>query len=104
MSRSRKKNPYSTDNSGKKLKKLANKRVRSLLKNPENTLSYRSYKKAFPSWDICDYKFYGHSFERFYKKKIEQWEHRRMFPYWKDEPMPTKEECWLDYLKWYLRK
>lgn len=45
MSRSRKKTPYNTDTSQKFLKKVANKRVRRLLKNPDNNLPYSSYKK-----------------------------------------------------------
>lgn len=104
MSRSRKKNPYSTDDSGKTLKRVANKRIRRLLKNPEIELRYKSYKKAYPSWDICDYRFRGDGFEEFYRKQINRWEHRRMFSYWCNEPKPTRKECWLMYLKWYLRK
>ena len=104
MSRSRKKTPYNTDTSQKFLKKVANKRDRRLLKNPDNSLPYSSYKKAFQSWDICDYKNYGHSFEEFYKEEVALWRHWRTLPYWKNEPKPTREECWLDYLKQYLRK
>lgn len=104
MSRSRKKTPYSTDNSGKDLKRVANKRIRRLLKNPDIDLRYKSYKKAYPSWDICDFRFYGEDFEKFYKKQIIRWKYRRLYSFWQDEKMPTRKECWQMYLKWYLRK
>jgi len=62
MSRSYKKSPWIVDKKDKKMKRLANKRVR----NTKNIANGKGYKKAFPSWDISDYKW------RFTEKEIEE--------------------------------
>lgn len=54
MSRSFKKHPVVTDRNNKWAKKDANRRIRKL----EDLGSGNEYKKHYPSWDICDYKFW----------------------------------------------
>ena len=56
MSRSYKKNPWVTDHKAgttKETKKFANKTVR----HRKNLPSGKAYRKAFESWNICDYKY-----------------------------------------------
>ncbi|MCQ2801311.1 MAG: hypothetical protein MJ222_01455 [Bacilli bacterium] len=64
MSRSYKKTPYCGDETSKWNKRLANKRVRRILKNPDMELQNSSYKKAYQSWNIVDYYFIQ-TFEEF---------------------------------------
>ena len=55
MSRSYKKNPYSTDNrSSGDNKKIAN---RTFRRNKKTLYQGGAYKKAYCSWNICDYRF-----------------------------------------------
>ena len=54
MSRSYKKTSYCGDKKGKDKKRCANHKVRSYLKqHPEESLKGRSFRKIFPTWDIC---------------------------------------------------
>ena len=55
MSRSYKKHPFCSDSNTQKRywKRVANKRIR----RREDALNHRSYKKAFRSWMIHEYRF-----------------------------------------------
>ena len=61
MSRSYKKNPFATDHSRgtKYMKRLANHKVRRVIKNSEDLPSKLKHKKMTESWNICDYKWYS---------------------------------------------
>lgn len=56
MSHSYKKNPVGGLSNDTNAKKQANKRLRKLPLNED--FSNSSYKKYYPSWEICDYKTY----------------------------------------------
>ena len=68
MSRSYKKTPRSGDKKNKFLKKYANRKYRKL--PLEDTVQYKSYKKTFCSYDICDYEDVGRIFEEFYHQSV----------------------------------
>lgn len=82
MSRSYKKIPIYKDRNPY-MKKLANRKLRRRLNANEECFigNYKSYKKTFESWDICDYYFMGYS-----KKKL-----RRLKKDWRND----------DYLKYF---
>ena len=99
MSRSRKKTPVTKDSPGKIKKRMANKRVRNRLKRDlEESLQYKTYRKTYPQYDLCDWWFYGGSFERYYRRI------RRLFYEYPSHPMPTREELRKDWYKIYRRK
>ena len=100
MSRSYKHTPYCGDRKNKYMKRYANKCIRQSLKNSDYLPSAAKYKKMFESWDICDYFWYGYSFESYYQKEIAKWYEWR----YRYDPFPSREECWKDYYKYYLRK
>ena len=100
MSRSYKKHPWCCDKPAKGIKRCANSKVRSALKDPNVVLKGSAYKKVFESWDICDYFWYGYSFESYYQKEVAYWYEWRHRYY----PFPNREECWKDYVKYYLMK
>lgn len=82
MSRSYKKIPYCGDQTGKFMKKYANRRIR---RNKKLKLNNKSYKKYTESWSIRDYYFIE-TFKNWYKDM--------KFLY----PEMTDEEI---YKKWY---
>jgi hypothetical protein len=84
------------------MKKVANHKVRQLLKNPDFELPNKTYKKCFCSWNICDYytKYPG-GFEEYYRGELKWW-YQWGSKY--NEPFPDKELCWKDYKKHYLVK
>ena len=103
MSRSYKHTPYAGDKKDKFLKKYANRKLRR--KKLTHDLQYKSYRKDFCSWEICDfYWIETKSFEEYYKSQVEHWLENRCLWYMQDEPFPTKEECWKIYQKVYIRK
>lgn len=104
MSRSYKKTPYCGDNKSNGMKKVANHKVRRLLKNPDVDFPHKAYRKAFCSWDICDYKYIQSSFESYYRDELRRWAEWRRYSWYKEKPKPTREECWKDYCKIYIRK
>lgn len=63
MSRSYKHTPvYKTIKAGNMEKKYANRRIRRKAKiSPDGIQVGKSnyYRKLYPSWDICDYRFWG---------------------------------------------
>ena len=55
MSRSYKKSPYWTYNNVSRFqKRIANRKVRKYLKNMNNYIHHKNYKKIYDSWNICD--------------------------------------------------
>ena len=99
MSRSYKKTPRSGDKKNKFLKKYANRKYRKL--PLEDTVQHKSYKKTFCSYDICDYEDVGTTFEQYYQGRIKWW---RVFSCYSNEPFPTREKAWQEYLKYFIRK
>ena len=100
MSRSYKHTPYSGEKKNRFMKRYANRRLRR--KKLAHDLQHKSYRKDLCSYDICDYyTIETKNFEEYYKSCVIHW-HK-----WKnylDDPMPTREECWENYQKWYIRK
>ena len=90
MSHSYKKTPYCGDRKQKIMKRQANKIVRKSKEAYQNA----SYKKCFCSYNICDFKDVGCTFEKFWKTRIRQW---KCWGY-KYYPYPDKKE---EYRKWY---
>lgn len=101
MSRSFKHTPYCGDKKSKFFKRYANRKLRR--KKFEHNLQNKSYRKDFCYYDICDYyTIETDNFEIYYLKQIELWQKWRA---WGDDiPYPTREECWKEYHKWYIRK
>jgi hypothetical protein len=94
MGKSLKKTPISKDNgdSHKENKKIANRRVRSKLRNLEYEIKNgKSYRKEYPSYDIADHIFYWSKEEAIkeYRNPDHSW------IYW-DKEFPTLED-WLNY-------
>ena len=103
MSRSYKHTPYSGDKKDKFLKKYANRKLRR--KKLTHDLQNKSYRKDFCSWEICDYYWITtKNFEEYYKLRINRWLEDRYVWRFLEEPFPTREECWKDYKKTYIRK
>ena len=98
MSRSYKHTPYCGDRKDKILKQYANRRLRR--KKLDIEYQYNAYKKAFPSWDICDYYEVEISFDEYYKSRVSSWIRWGQGYY----PFPKREEVWKEYCKMYLRK
>ncbi len=101
MSKSYKHTPYAGQQKNRYMKKLANRKVRRMLKNPDISLSYKSYKKAFESWDICDYYHKAFSFNKYYHRQINRWYqwHNR-----NEKESPSEDEIREQYKRWYVRK
>lgn len=99
MSRSYKHTAYSGDKKDKFFKKYANKRLRQ--KKLQHDYKYRSYKKDFCSYDICDYYWLAPSFEKFYIFQLQSW-----YTSWSRniDKKPTRRGCWDFYQKYYIRK
>lgn len=93
MSRSYKKVPYCGDKKNKETKRIANKAVRNYLKNPKHKLSKNSFKKVFPSWDICDYGWIK-SWKKYWDDCLRTYNEH---PEWYKRPLNKKEE----YRYWY---
>ena len=99
MSRSRKKTPILKDSPGKIKKRLANKRVRNCLKRDlEESLQYKRYRKTYSQWDLCDWWYWGGSFEEYYHYM------QRVNNDYPVPPFPTKEELRKTWSKKYRRK
>ena len=95
MSRSYKKTSYCGDKKGKDKKRCANHKVRSYLKqHPEELLKGRSFRKIFPTWDICDY-YWICSWEEYWASTIRLW---KRFDEPLGEPFPDQKE---EYRRWY---
>ena len=97
MSRSYKKHPYLKESSKhtKYGKKFANRKVR----NSDDTLQHRDYKKQYCSWEISDYKFYMSKQEiidEFFASRNEEYHWMKKFK--------TLKEALTWWKKTYLRK
>lgn len=98
MSRSRKKHPIIKDSPGKELKRIANKRVRNILKrNLDERLLYKSYRKTYPQYDLCDWVFHGGTFEEYHQSEIECAKRCKT-------KVPTRKEAYKKWLTTYVRK
>ena len=103
MSRSYKHTPYCGLRKDKFFKKYANRKLRR--RKLEHDLQYKSYRKDFCSWEICDYyEIQTRNFEEYYKSCIQRWYEWQSMWWMRDEPFPTREECWKEYQKTYIRK
>lgn len=100
MSRSRKRTPYSGDKKNKFMKKYANRRLRRRKCLEETSYQHKSYKKDTCSYDICDYKSVGTSFQQYWKSILKNW-HAWGYRF---EPYPDKEQAYQEYLKYFKRK
>lgn len=92
MSRSYKKTPRAGEKKKRYFKRLANRQVR---KTPlEETLNYGAFRKAYCSWNICDYEF-NETFEEYWHSLVTHWS-----TYWQyhNYPFPDKKDA---YRKWY---
>lgn len=96
MSRSYKKHPWAGDNKGKWKKRIANSKVRSYLKNYENTLKFSDFKKVHESWDICDYGWL-YTWD-------EYWEHTMQDCKRFNLPAPDKKKEYRYWFKTYKMK
>ena len=98
MSRSYKKNPYSTDNrSSGDNKKIAN---RTFRRNKKTLYQGGAYKKAYCSWNICDYRF------RYDEKDVIEYYYQEINKNnaWIKKHYPTLDD-YLNYCrKVYIRK
>ena len=97
MSRSYKKHPYLKESSQhtKYGKKFANRTVR----NSDDTLQHRDYKKQYCSWEISDYKFYmtkQEVIDGFFASRNEEYHWMKKFK--------TLKEALTWWKKTYLRK
>ena len=68
MSRSYKKTPYCGLPKDKQYKRYANRRLRR--KKLTSDLQHKSYRKDMCSWNICDYKEIGTSFEKYWSRQL----------------------------------
>ena len=106
MSRSRKKTPAVSTGTYNGSKRRANKKVRRLLKNPDMSFDHKSFRKAYCSWDIRDYKEVAPSLEIFSEIWLDRWRRNsaRFLPKNKWGTPPTRKQLWEMYQRWYLRK
>lgn len=100
MSRSYKRTPRCGDRKDKFLKNYANRRIRRLPID-EPPLNNKAYRKAFCSWEICDYDEVGTSFEEYWERLVKYW---NMWRGKFGEPFPDRDEAYKEYCRWYLRK
>lgn len=103
MSRSYKKTPICKDHTTG-MKKIANRKVRRMMKNPHVHLPGRLYRRAFNSYDICDWVFMGTDFETYYKEEVAKWKEMKDKYSWYKEEMPTRESCKKEWMKMYKNK
>ena len=90
MSRSYKKTPRSGDKKDKFFKTYANRKIRRDKKEPLNN---GNYKKAFCSYNICDWETIGYDFDAWLKESIQLQNTVRR----NNSSLSKKEE----YRKWY---
>lgn len=108
MSRSRKRHPVCTAACNKKLKRVANKKVRQYnkkLSQMESSDRYyigngKKYIRVFESWDICDYKWRT-TFMEFYQS---EYSYYGIGHNYNIGEMPSNEELWLKWYKYYKMK
>ena len=99
MSRSYKKHPICTDHhvkTSKEMKRIANKKIRSL-KN--ELFKGGDYKKAFCSYDICDYKF-----RKTWAEAKWEFDNEDYRAWWLKKQQPTLKSWWREWFKYYRMK
>ena len=107
MSRSYKKNPFYKDQSLRKFgKKMANRRVRAYLKDFNNVVKFKNYRKVYNSWDIHDFIFYETKKDiiRRYERDLKEYKNNIYvydLPSFKE---PNLNEMICDWEKYYRRK
>lgn len=103
MSRSYKHTPYCGLKKSEFYKNYANRKLRR--QKLAHNYQHMAYKKNSCSYDICDwYELPPKNFHRYYKEAVSNWLKWSQYSWYKDEPCPTKEECWQRYQKWFIRK
>lgn len=102
ISRSYKRTPYCGDSKSKFAKRQANRRVRRRLKNIEDRLNNKTYRKVYNSWNICDYYWIIPTFEQYYQEEIRTWYIRQTYGY--HDSYPSRKEAKKEYYKYYKRK
>ena len=101
MSRSYKHTPFSGDKKSKYAKRYANHVVRQN-KLKETLPQHAGYRRMYNSWDICDYKTVGESFDQYYTNEVESWYRWRCrYP---GEKFPERLESKREYEKLFIRK
>ena len=107
MSRSYKKNPFYKDQCSRKFgKKLANRRVRAYLKDFNNVIKYKSYRKVYDSWDINDYISYETKRDviRRYKSYLKEYENNIYIYGHPPFEKPNLNEMLRNWEKYHRRK
>ena len=103
MSRSYKHTPYCGMPKDKFYKRYANRKLRR--KKLSHNLQHKSYRKDHSYYDICDYCWMEpHGFEEYYHRQIVHWYRWQNTSWGRKQPFPTRESCWNDYCKMYVRK
>lgn len=106
MSRSYKHTPYCGLKKDKFYKTYSNRKLRR--KKLYHNLQHKLYRKDFCSYDICDYyTIETKNFDEYYKNCIDSWNYWQNcygYRFRREEPFPTREECWKNYKKLFLRK
>ena len=101
MSRSYKHTPFcdSTNNLRKFWKKQFNHKLRRL--NLTDDYPHCSYKKVGDQWLLRDFKEVGITFEEYYRRRVRAWHTAHTHS---SVPYPDREECYKEYVKYFLRK
>lgn len=107
MSRSYKKTPAISETNVKGGKRLANKKVRRLLKRDLNIQLFSKswYKRILDPWEVRDYREVAPSFEVFCERDFNHW--MKWFGYGYGYPkreLRSEAELWELYQRWYKRK
>ena len=100
MSRSYKRTPRSGQQKDKFFKNYANRRLRRL-PTDEHPYNNCTYKKVSCSWNICDYEDVGTSFEQYWERLVKSWHQWRTY---NNIPLPSREQAYEEYCRWYKRK
>lgn len=102
MSRSKKHTPYSGMKKDRFYKRYANRKIRR--KKLQHNFDHKDYRKDFCCYDICDfYWIETPNFDEYYQSQIDNW-YQFKWGIKNDEEPPTREECWKEYQKIYIRK
>lgn len=106
MSRSYKKTPAISETTIKGGKRLANKKVRRMLKQNHDLILCNKghYKKILDPWDVRDYREVAPSFEVFCEQQFDRWRKRKSWGVVVSDRPPTVEKLWELYQRWYKRK
>lgn len=97
MSRSYKKTHYCGDRKNQFSKNYSNRLIR---RSKSELPKGAAYKKVFPSYKICECKFFYSSFESYYRSLVECWNERRR----QSDPYPNRKEAYRDYVRLCVRK